>query len=228
MHTKPLFRWAGSKAKILPKLEAFWSPKYARYVEPFAGSASLYFRLAPNMAILNDINTELIHSYKYVRQQPEAISDGLRRLTKSKKTYLRLRGLRAADLNKIDRAARFIYLNRYCFNGLYRTNSRGQFNVPYAPEGSGRLPSKKRLLAAAKMLTGAKLFSKDFEDVIETYVGENDFVYLDPPYAVENRRVFRQYGPQVFPYIHTEKYFWICPQPKAGSRDDRYQPLEES
>jgi len=150
------------------------------------------------MAILNDINTELIHSYKYVRQQPEAISDGLRRLTKSKKTYLRLRGLRAADLNKIDRAARFIYLNRYCFNGLYRTNSRGQFNVPYAPEGSGRLPSKKRLLAAAKMLTGAKLFSKDFEDVIETYVGENDFVYLDPPYAVENRRVFRQYGPQVF------------------------------
>src|SRR6516162_8619863 len=77
MQNKPLFRWAGSKAKLLPRLKAFWSVDFVRYVEPFAGSASLFFRLAPQKAILSDINRELIHAYKAVRKKPVAVSDSL-------------------------------------------------------------------------------------------------------------------------------------------------------
>jgi DNA adenine methylase len=198
MQNKPLFRWAGSKAKLLPSLEVFWSPNFSRYIEPFAGSASLYFRLAPQRAILNDINSDLIHCYKRVRTEPTIVSKRLRLLKKSKKTYLRLRAQKPRNLLDADRAARFIYLNRYCFNGLYRTNSKGEFNVPYAPEGAGRLPTKKKLERISQMLKGARLLSQDFEQVIRTHVKQEDFVYLDPPYAVGNRRVFKQYGPQVF------------------------------
>ena len=101
------------------------------------------------------------------------------------------------DLNPIDSAARFIFLNRFCFNGLYRTNLNGEFNVPYAPSKTGNLPTADELKAASGALRRASIRSGDFSTVLAD-VKANDFVYLDPPFAVENRRVFKQYGPQHF------------------------------
>jgi DNA adenine methylase len=100
-------------------------------------------------------------------------------------------------LPRIDAAARFIFLNRFCFNGLFRTDSAGRFNVPYGGSKVGHLPSVAELRRAARALKSARLVRGDFERVLE-HAKAGDFVYLDPPFAVENRRVFRQYGPQTF------------------------------
>lgn len=99
----------------------------------------------------------------------------------------------------IKAAARFIFLNRFCFNGLYRTNNQGVFNVPYGGNRTGSLPSKDHLRSIADMLRNCELESRDFEATVEQ-AGEGDFVYLDPPFAVGNRRIFRQYGPSNFGY----------------------------
>jgi DNA adenine methylase len=96
-----------------------------------------------------------------------------------------------------ERAARFIFLNRYCFNGIYRTNLRGQFNVPYSPSRTGDLPTTLELLTYSKILRKARMIAGDFEKSLKD-ITNGDFVYLDPPYAVSSRRVFREYGPRPF------------------------------
>lgn len=102
------------------------------------------------------------------------------------------------DLPPLDRAARFIFLNRFCFNGIYRTNEKGVFNVPYAASGTGELPSWHNFKLASRALRSSVILNTDFANIINEHVQSGDFVYLDPPYAVENRRIFRQYGPQTF------------------------------
>jgi DNA adenine methylase len=195
----PLLRWAGSKRKILPQLLPYWERANAsRYVEPFVGSAALFFASTPKSAILSDSNRELICAYKAIQKNPEAVSAALNRFPRDKRTYLRLRSQREGAYSEIHRAARFIFLNRNCFNGLYRTNSAGEFNVPYAPARAGQLPGVERIRAASVLLQSATLFCGDFERIVARVVSRDDFVYLDPPYAVANRRIFRQYNATTF------------------------------
>jgi len=195
--SQPFLRWAGSKRKLIRRLSEYWSDKYARYVEPFAGSACLFFQLAPGRAILGDINRELIETYGQVRDNPLAVVSALARFKRGKGQYLRIRALDSTTLPPAGSAARFIYLNRYCFNGLYRTNREGMFNVPYGGKKSGQLPSELTLVQCAQLLRRAELVPGDFEAVLaRTQPG--DFVYLDPPFSVRGRRVFREYGPSVF------------------------------
>jgi DNA adenine methylase len=198
-HTKvlPFLRWAGSKKQHVPRLSLFWSDKYSRYVEPFAGSAVLFFHINPKRALLGDINKELISTLKTVRSHPTRVSHVVSSIPKGKKHYNELRETDPATLGPIMRAARFIYLNRYCFNGLYRTNSKGEFNVPYGGGKTGALPSAEQLRNSARLLKRAKLVSWDFRRTLER-VRKGDFVYLDPPYAVGNRRVFVEYGAKPF------------------------------
>ena len=125
---RSFIRWAGSKRQLIPILSEFWKPNYKRYVEPFAGSAALFFYLAPNNALLGDINKELIDTYRQVRTNLKQVLNRLSLLNNNKTVYLRLRSQNPTLLSAPDRAARFIYLNRYCFNGLYRTNRSGAFN----------------------------------------------------------------------------------------------------
>ncbi len=193
----PFLRWAGSKRKLIDRLSLYWSDAYTRYVEPFAGSACLFFHLAPRQAILGDINRELIETYEQVRDNTSAVASALSGFKKGKQNYLRARAVNPRTLTATERAARFIYLNRYCFNGLYRTNRKGSFNVPYGGKKSGQLPSEDTLSRCAELLGRAELVSGDFETVLSR-VGPGDFVYLDPPFSVKSRRVFREYGPAVF------------------------------
>jgi len=193
-----LLRWAGSKRTLLPKLVPYWPTNAKRYIEPFAGSAALFFAIRPKTAVLNDINRELIETYQTVRCRSQQVAAAISLLPPGKRSYLRLRKTDPANLSAVSRAARFIFLNRYCFNGLYRTNHSGQFNVPYAPTKTGALPDAKRLSRVASSLRRATLYSCDFESLLQSEAREGDFVYLDPPFAVANRRVFRQYGPNVF------------------------------
>lgn len=193
----PFLRWAGSKRQILSTLSQYWNSTFDRYVEPFAGSACLFFHLAPPRALLGDINRELIHSYRCIRSRHREISRVLRAMRKSEYQYYKIRSLRPENLSPQRRAARFIYLNRFCFNGIYRTNTKGHFNVPYGGNGSGSLPSEEMLIRAASLLKRATLVCGDFEKVLDK-VQQGDFVYMDPPFVVSNRRVFKEYGSGVF------------------------------
>lgn len=190
-------RWAGCKRKLLPRLSSYWSSEYTRYVEPFAGSSSLFFKLEPPNALLADKNADLIEVYGVLRDNPEELHARVSSLRKSKERYYRFRAQDPRKLSVIDRAVRFLYLNRHCFNGIYRTNRNGQFNVPYAPSGTGGIPALEQFVACSRLLVTATLHAWDFGTTLR-HVGEGDFVYIDPPYAVESRRVFVEYGPRWF------------------------------
>lgn len=186
-------RWAGSKRKLLPRLLDSLPEHFDRYVEPFAGSACLFFALRPSQAVLGDINKELVNTYVEVRDRVEEVIERLTHLCRGENHYYRMRAVNPDSLPGPDRAARFIYLNRLCFNGLYRTNLQGQFNVPYGGERSGRIPSAQFLRECALALCGTSLMASSFEETL-SIVRKGDFVYLDPPYCIDSRRVFNEYS----------------------------------
>jgi len=194
---QPFLRWAGSKRQLVPRLASYWPGDPTRYIEPFAGSACLFFALKPKEAVLGDINADLVRTYCTVRDHSSDVAAELAQFAFNKDTYYGLRQMRPETLPATAAAARFIYLNRFCFNGLYRTNAAGDFNVPFAPRGTGRLPLLSHLQGCAELLRRAQLRCGDFEGTLEL-VQEGDFVYLDPPFAVSKRRVFREYSPTAF------------------------------
>ena len=194
----PFLRWAGSKRRLLPTLQTFWTNKHKRYVEPFAGSACLFFAIKPPKAILGDLNPELIATYIEVKYRIGAVLKELKKLKPENKTeYLRLRGIDIATMTPPARAARFIYLNRYCFNGIYRTNLLGQFNVPYSGVRCGAVPPDEVFEKCSFRLRHARFVNGDFEKVL-AQAEKGDLVYMDPPFAVRARRVFREYDPSTF------------------------------
>ncbi len=189
-------RWAGSKRMLLPRLRPFWPGGHTRYIEPFCGSACLFFDILPHRAILGDLNSELICALEVLKNQADDLLKSFRRIPGGSESYYRLRGLSPLELTRIERAARFLYLNRTCFNGIYRTNSNGVFNVPYGPP-KGRVIDESVVKGASLALRSAKLLVGDFEDTL-SHVRKGDFVYLDPPYCVDKRRVFREYDASSF------------------------------
>lgn len=194
----PFLRWAGSKRQHVPFLRAYWSPKdHRRYVEPFAGSAALFFAIAPARAVLGDLNGDLIAAFRAIRRNPEAVYAALTAFPIGRNSYYRVRAMCPPGLSEANLAARFVYLNRFCFNGLYRTNSQGGFNVPYGAPRNHNLPGLSQLRECALLLSRARLMNADFRRTLAE-VDAGDFVYLDPPYAFSRRRVFVQYGKAPF------------------------------
>ena len=190
-------RWAGSKRQLLPILTGLIGDDFTRYVEPFAGSGCVFFALMPNKALLADINPELMHTYVEVKYRVADVIEQLSEWRKSKKRYLKLRLADPKSLPDAARAARFIYLNRCCFNGLYRTNRKGCFNVPYGGKRSGKIPKPEDLQSASQVLKKAKLMTSDFTETLER-VEPGDFVYMDPPFSIAERRMFKEYHAACF------------------------------
>lgn len=191
-------RWAGSKKKLVPLLSGYYTKEHKRYFEPFMGSAVLYYDIQPDKAIISDSNVDLVSTYNAIKYHPRAVFNRLRKIALGKDSYYEVRALNPNDLDEFDSAARFIFLNRFCFNGLYRTNKKGEFNVPYSSSRTGKLPDFKQMRNSSEKLKGAKIICSDFEKLLLKYSKKGDFVYLDPPYATNNKRIFRQYGPQEF------------------------------
>jgi DNA adenine methylase len=190
-------RWAGSKRQLLGKMSASFPQGSFRYIEPFAGSACLFFHLEPAEAILGDLNSDLIRTLRAVQRDVSLVLECLRRLRKGEASYYSLRRVNPGTLSDAEAAARFIFLNHYCFNGIFRTNLAGQFNVPYGPPKNGSPINEERIVRAARGLQTAVLYNGDFSETI-AHARRGDFVYLDPPYAVESRRVFSDYIPGTF------------------------------
>ena len=122
-------RWAGGKTQLLPELIPRLPENYKHYYEPFVGGGALYFRVAPKKATLIDTNRELIITYKMVQEHPEKLIKRLSQYKNTEEEYYRVRAISPLDLSGVDLAARFIYLNKLCYNGLYRVNKKGYFNV---------------------------------------------------------------------------------------------------
>jgi DNA adenine methylase len=193
---KPVLRWAGSKRQILPKLTSLAPQFPGRYIEPFCGSACLFLAINPSHALLGDVNQHLISTYKALRYKPDAISAILATWTADKETYLHLRSLPTGLDEEFD-AAKFIYLNRYCFNGVYRENLQGQFNVPFGGYRTGQLPSVDELRQFSTRLQNTELYCGDFSKIVHN-AGSDDFIYLDPPYYYGTVRNRGEYGWNAF------------------------------
>ena len=167
----PIVKWAGGKSRLLGELTPRMpSPKQwtGRYFEPFAGGLALYFHMRPTSAVLADMNPELINLYRVVRDQPDALIDDLQRHVAERTYFYAVRALDPADMNPIERASRFVFLNRTCFNGLWRVNRAGQFNVPFGRYDNPNLCPEVRIRAASQALAGATLDHTDFESACVT------------------------------------------------------------
>ena len=201
----PLLRWAGSKRQHLSTLRGLVPNFNGRYIEPFAGSACLYWDLAPSKARISDLNEDLINCYKQVRDTPHAIYATYSLLENNSDTYYSVREKYHSETDQDIRSAYFLYLNRYCFNGLYRISKKGKFNVPYGGSRTGSLPSLERLLQYSAKLQDVELLSLDFADCLSD-VTEGDFVYLDPPFYAADVRVFREYNATPFEVKDLERF----------------------
>ncbi len=182
----PLVKWAGGKRALLADLLPLVPREVRTFYEPFAGGAAFFLALAPQHAVLGDANRDLIELYQAVRDDPEAVIAALDRLqphVQDRDHYYRVRAGDPAALSLPERAARLIYLNKTCYNGLYRVNRSGRFNVPFGRYAKPPLLyDRANLLAAATLLRGAELRCADFVEVLAD-AGEGDFAYLDPPYV---------------------------------------------
>jgi len=195
---EPLLRWAGSKRKLLPILQESCPETFGRYIEPFAGSACLFFQLRPALAVLADLNTHLIDMYREVRKDSLAVWRHLSRLPLGEASYYEIRHYFASCPPGPKKAAIFIYLNRFCFNGLYRTNNAGVFNVPYGGIRNGKLPDRSELRRVSQSLAKVILEHGDFEEIVRRNVTKGDLVYMDPPFTIENRRAITYFGTSTF------------------------------
>jgi DNA adenine methylase len=169
------------------------------------GSAALFFSAKPARAILSDLNQELVSTFLTVRRAPHAVAAVLATHSNSRREYYRVRSQPVERLSSVERAARFIYLNRFCFNGLYRTNTQGKFNVPYGRPKNDNRPTDSALTECAQLLRRATVCAGDFQEIVATNVRSGDLVYLDPPYAVTKRRIFKEYSEKSFDAADLER-----------------------
>lgn len=193
---RPILRWAGSKKKLLPKLVERSPRLFCSYYEPFAGSSILFLALNPARAVIADLNAQLIDTYATIRDGVDSFCDQLDVWPSDGSAYYEVRALNEHTLSRTERAARFLYLNRFCFNGVFRTNKKGQFNVARGSH-TGDLPTRVELSNFAARLDNADLRPVDFNASL-CDVAEGDFVYLDPPYAMPGKRDRGEYGPDSF------------------------------
>ncbi len=193
----PFLKWAGGKRWLIPSLNLSKLQNDNKYIEPFLGGGALFFSLLPKSAILSDKNSELIETYEVIRNDPFNIMDRLSHHHKFHSVDYFYKIRENIPNNEIDRAARFIYLNRTCWNGLYRVNKRGRFNVPIGTKTNVVLETDD-WEAISDSLKTAIILNRDFEESIEMAT-EGDVVFADPPYTVKhNNNGFVKYNESIF------------------------------
>lgn len=183
---RPFLKWAGGKRKLVSKVLGLAPRRYERYLEPFVGGGAVAFSVRLPAMLLNDANTELMGAYRVVRDSPDELLAELaeHEVEHDRAYYYRVRAIQPHELaSDVSRAARFIYLNRTCFNGLYRVNRKGEFNVPMGRYRNPTIADAATIYAASSALRSAVLTAIDFEDFLRANAKRGDFVYIDPPYV---------------------------------------------
>ena len=183
---KPLLKWAGGKRQLLPAIVDRLPPSWNRYFEPFGGGLSVYFGLYRAEKIgsctLGDANYDLMDTYRMVRSHPELVMEILKGWKHNREQFEELRQVRRTSQWTPEDAARFIYLNRTCFNGLYRVNMQGEFNVPFGKYKNPLICDEENIEATSQALQRVTMYTGSFEGCLRE-AKKGDFVYCDPPYA---------------------------------------------
>ncbi|MCL5252664.1 MAG: Dam family site-specific DNA-(adenine-N6)-methyltransferase [Candidatus Thermoplasmatota archaeon] len=212
----PFVKWAGGKTQLIRRLECCFPKSFNRYFEPFLGGGSVFFHLAylkPSLkATVSDLNADLINAYEVIRDDPGKLTEQLAGLqsdfravqdnrSDKKLFYTSIRSRPPGlESSPVERAAWFIFLNKTSFNGLYRVNSKGEFNVPYGDYPNVTLFHEKNLMNIHALLNreGIELLRCDYTEVLLQNAGRHDFVYLDPPYYSDGNRGFTGYNASLF------------------------------
>lgn len=196
---KPILKWAGGKTQMLEDLLPKVPSSYGRYIEPFFGGGAMFFALQPEQAVIADSNPELINLYRQVANHVEDVIGQLKKYENTQEMFYAVRGQDWTMLPEAEAAARTIFLNKTCFNGLYRVNKKGQFNVPFGKYKKPKICDEEGLKAASAALKKAEIVCGDYLLVLEHYAQPGDFVFLDPPYLpISEYSDFKRYTKEQF------------------------------
>lgn len=206
MHDKqlvPFLKWPGGKRWFVKKYQDYFPVDYNTYIEPFLGSGAVFFSLHPQNAILADINMELINLYTIMRDNPEQLKSQMlyHQKNHNREYYYKIRDTVSTD--SLECASRMLYLNRACYNGMYRVNKQGLFNVPIGTKNNF-IYDLNKFDEYAEYLKNSKLICSDFYDVINT-AQKNDFIFADPPYATADKISFTKYNDELFTWEDQNK-----------------------
>ena len=202
---KPFVKWVGGKRQLLAqfrRLNLYPPEKFdirtGRYFEPFVGGGAVFFDLLPEKGFLSDLNKELVTTYNVIKNDVEGLIASLKKHKTDKEYFLNIRAKDSKALNDLAVASRFIFLNRTCFNGLYRVNSKGGFNVPYGKYTNPLICDESNLRKVSKSLQNIEIKHQDYKEVLKT-AKKGDFVYFDPPYyPVSKTASFTSYTAEAF------------------------------
>jgi DNA adenine methylase len=202
---KPFVKWVGGKRQLLAQFrkmnlyppEKFDTKKH-RYFEPFVGGGAVFFDLLPEKTFLSDLNAELVISYNVIKNDVESLIRSLKKYKYEKEYFLKVRAKNPKTLSDVEIASRFIYLNRTAFNGMYRVNSRGEFNVPFGKYNNPLICDADNLRKVSKALKGVQIKHQDYKAVLK-HAKQGDFIYFDPPYyPVSKTASFTAYNSHAF------------------------------
>ncbi|MBN2150912.1 MAG: DNA adenine methylase [Candidatus Lokiarchaeota archaeon] len=184
---RPVLKWAGGKRQLLPQLAKYLPTSYGTFIEPFVGGGALFFHLRPGRAVLIDNNPELVNVYRVIKEDVNGLIASLKKHVNDSAYYY---GIRNADRDPgafkgwsdVERASRTIFMNRVCFNGLYRVNKKGEFNVPFGDYKDPVFCDEGNQLAVNQVLQKATIILGSFEQCLD-FAKKGDLVYMDPPYV---------------------------------------------
>ncbi len=199
--TLPFIKWVGGKRKLVDYIISAAPSSFGRYIEPFLGGGAVALALGHPSMLLNDANEELINLYTVVRDHLDALLLLLdeHQSKHSERYFYEVRAQRVTTLGALEQAARFIYLNKTCFNGLFRVNRHGDFNAPFGKYDNPVLYNLSHIRSASALLRGAELFSQDYYTFLTHHARPGDFIYLDPPYVpVSVYSDFKRYTKEQF------------------------------
>lgn len=212
---KPFLKWVGGKRQLLAELETYMPPTFERYFEPFMGGAALFFHRCPQHAFLSDVNQELVNCYQIVKSKPDALIAALQHHYYDSDHYYQVRNLdrdpkRYASLSDVARAARLIFLNRTGFNGMYRVNSKGQFNVPFGRYSNPVIANETLIRQASAALQNADIRCQPYTEIAQI-ASQGDFVYFDPPYMPLSKTAhFTRYAKDDFQLADQQELAETC------------------
>ena len=196
---KPIMKWAGGKSQMLEEILSSMPASYNTYIEPFIGGGALFFAVKPERAVIADSNPELINMYVQVAENVDEVIEYLRKYENTSEMFYEVRGQDWTSLPPAEAAARMIYLNKTCFNGLYRVNRKGEFNCPFGRYKNPNICDEAGLRAASVVLRKATILCADYKQVLADYAKPGDFVFLDPPYVpVSEYADFKRYTKEQF------------------------------
>jgi DNA adenine methylase len=198
-------KWAGGKRRIMPLISQYFPQKIDRYFEPFLGGGSVFFyvkqKYNPSLCVISDTNLDLVNAYIHIRDEPELLIKYLKKFKNkhSKEFYYNVRkSFNENRFGEIQRSAAFIYLNKTCFNGLYRVNSKNKFNVPFGQLKNPGIFEEETIYAASALLNDrVEIRHQDYKDILLN-IKKGDFVYLDPCYDPLKKTSFANYTPERF------------------------------